>query len=182
MVTALPFGRKDFLYQMKRTYPLVKGHLHMHKLNYPLDRGAFMALSSGRGVLPFHSRRIWAAGAWETEAGTLSINLGEDNGPDDAPTENALFLNGTIRKLGRVNFKFDHGKLDGTWRMTDVNRRIRLEFRPTGEDMDKVNLVTAQIQRRRLYGRLSGTVKLSDDEELTLTDRHFFVEYADERW
>lgn len=183
MVTALPFAhRPDLLYQMKRAYPRVSGHLHMHKLDYPLDRGAFMVLSSGRGVLPFRSRRIWAAGAWELDGATLAVNLGEDNGPEDVPTENALFFNGQVQKLGRVNFKFDHGKPDSVWRMTDAAHRIRLEFRPDGTELDKVNLGTAQIQRHRLFGRVNGTVKLSDEEEIPLADRHFFIEYADERW
>ena len=183
IVTALPLAKRTyFLYQMRRVYTDLGDHLHMHKLDYPMDEGTFMVLSSGRGVLPFRSRRIWAAGAWETESGTLGVSLGEDNGPDDAPTENALFFNGEIQKLGRVNFKFDHGKLDSTWRMTDMNRRIRLEFRPVTEDTDKLNLGVAQIQRHRLYGRLSGTVRLSDEEELRLEDRTFFVEYADDRW
>ena len=182
MVTALPFAHREFLYQMKRLYPDPKGHLHMHKLDYPLDRGAFMALSAGRGVLPFRSRRIWAAGAWETEQGTVAINLGEDNGPDSEPTENALFINGELRKLGRVNFKFDQVKLDSVWRMTDVNHRIRLEFRSIFDDEEKIRPGLADIRRRRLYGKLSGTVRVSDEEEIALEDRHFFVEYADERW
>lgn len=183
MVTALPFAhRPDFLYQMKRISPVQGGHLHMHKLDYPLDQGAFTALSSGRGLLPFRSRRIWAAGAWETEAGALAVNLGEDNGPDDEPTENALFVGGELRKLGRVNFKFDHGKLDSVWRMSDVNRRLRLEFRPVYTDTEKLRFGLAQIVRHRLFGKLSGTVRLSEEEELALEDRHFFVEYADERW
>ena len=141
-----------------------------------------MVLSAGRGVLPFRSRRIWAAGAWDLGGDTLAVNLGEDNGPDDVPTENALFFNGQVQKLGRVSFKFDHGSLESVWRMTDASHRIRLEFRPDSTDLDRVNLGTAQIRRQRLFGRVNGFVKLSDEEEIPLQDRHFFVEYADERW
>ena len=141
-----------------------------------------MVLTGARGVLPIRSRRSWAAGAMELGDGCLTVNLGEDNGPDNVPTENALFLDGQADKLGRVSFKFDHGKPDGIWRIRDGAHRIALEFRPDHADEDKLNLVAGQIYRRRLYGRAGGRVKLSSGQELELTDMPFFAEYADDRW
>ena len=183
MVTALPFAhRPDFLYQYRRICPDLSGHIHMHKLDYPLDQGAFMVLSGGRGILPLRTRRIWAAGCTQVEGRRIAVNLGEDNGPDNVPTENALFLDGQADKLGRVSFKFDHAKLNGTWRMRDAAHRITLEFRPRHMDEDKLNLAFGQILRRRLYGLASGRIRVSEEEEHALTDMPFFVEYVDERW
>ena len=183
MVTALPFAHRPFfLYQYRRIFQRLSGHIHMHKLDYPLDEGSFMVLTGARGILPIRSRRIWAAGAVEIGERSLSVNLGEDNGPDNVPTENALFVDGQADKLGRVSFRFDHGKTDSVWRIRDGAHRIELVFRPDHADEDKLNLVAGQVLRRRLYGKASGTVKLSSGEQLELTDMPFFAEYADERW
>ncbi len=182
MVTAFPFERRQFLYQFKKIYPRLQGHIHMHKLDYPLDEGAVMVLSSGRGVMPYRTRRIWGAGAISTPKGWLAVNIGEDYGPEDVSTENALFVDGCLDKLGRVYFKYDHENLLHTWRLSDGGRRLGLEFSPVYEDVDKVNFLAAEIKRHRLFGRINGLLKLSDDTEITVEDQHFFIELADDRW
>ena len=57
-----------------------------------------------------------------------------------------------------------------------------LVFQPVHVDTDKVNFLAAQVKRRRLYGRASGKIRLTDGREIPVEDEHFFVELADERW
>ena len=182
MVTAVPFAHKtSFLYQYKKIFSTFSGHVHMHKLDYPVDSSTVMVYSSGRGVLPYQSRRIWAAAASAAEEGYLALNLGEDFGPDGAPNENALFLDGVMEKLGKVYFKFKADDLMHRWHISDGARRLHLEFTPEQDNYEKLNLLAFDVRRHQLFGHLSGTVKLSGDREIRLTDAPCFIEHADER-
>lgn len=182
MVTAVPFShRTSFLYQYKKIFPTFTGHVHMHKLDYPVDSATVLTYSSGRGVLPYQTSRIWAAAGADTPAGYLTLNLGEDYGPDGAPTENALFLDGVMQKLGKVYFKFKPDNLTRRWRITDGGRRLQLEFSPDYDDLERTNLLAVDIRRHRIYGRLSGVVRLDGGEELKLEGAPCCIEHTDER-
>ena len=182
MVTAVPFSHKtSFLYQYRKIFPSFSGHVHMHKLDYPVDSDTVMVFSSGRGVLPYQTSRIWAAAGASTEDGYLALNLGEDYGPEGAPTENALFLDGTMEKLGKVYFKFKPDNLTRRWHISDGGRRLHLEFSPEYDNYERTNYLAVDIRRHQLFGRLNGTVKLSDGRELRLTDTPCFIDRTDER-
>ena len=182
MVTAAPFSnRGTFLYQYRKIFSGFSGHVHMHKLDYPMDDATVMIYSSSRGVLPYQTSRIWMAAGTGADEGRIALNLGEDFGPDGAPTENALFLNGVMEKLGKVYFKYKPANITRRWHITDGGRRLQLEFSPEYDNLERTNLLAVDIRRHQLFGRLNGTVRLSDDREVRLTDVPCFIEQADER-
>ena len=182
MVTAVPFSRKtSFLYQTKKVFPTFDGHVHMHKLDYPVDGDTVMVYSSARGILPYRTLRIWASAGARTAAGYLALNLGEDYGPQGAPTENALFVDGVMQKLGKVYFKFKEDDLKKRWRISDGSKRLRLEFSPEYDNLERTNYLAAEIRRHQLFGLLNGTVRLDGGEEVTLSQTPCFIEHAEER-
>ena len=182
IAVAAPYGKRHFLYQYKRVFGDLSGHVHMHKLDYRLDDETFMILSSGRGLLPYQNARIWAAGAVQLGDELLALSLGEDFGPEGAPTENAVFLNGALEKINRVYFKFKAEDPKRPWRISDSDKRLRLEFFPEFDNFDRWNYLAADVRRHQLYGKLFGTVILPGEREYRLEDVHFFVEHSDERW
>ena len=182
IVTAVPFSRRTtFLYQVKKVFPSFEGHVHMHKLDYPVDGETVMSYSSGRGVLPYRTVRIWASAGTKTDVGYLSLNLGEDHGPQGAPTENALFVDGVMQKLGKVYFKFKEDDLKKRWRISDGSKRLSLEFSPDFDSFERTNYLAAETRCHRLYGRLSGTVRLDGGAEVSLPGIPCFIEHSDER-
>lgn len=183
MVTAVPCGgRYGFLYRYEKSFAELSGHVHMHKLDYPLTEDTFLLLSSGRGVLPYLNKRIRAAGAFAADGHVLGLNLGEDFARDNTVTDNALFLDGTLEKLGQVKFAYREEDVMKPWRISDSQRRLKLEFYPTFDDFTRFNRLAADRRVHRLYGKLYGRIRLSETEELTLEEKHFFIEYTDERW
>ena len=183
MVTAVPFSRRTcFLYQMRKVFPSFEGHVHMHKLDYPVDGETVMVYSSGRGVLPYRTVRIWVSAGTKTDSGYLALNFGEDHGPQGAPTENAVFVDGVMQKLGKVYFKFKEDDLKKRWRISDGSKRLRLEFSPEYDNIEHMNYLAAECRRHQLFGRLNGTVRLDGGEEVTLTQTLCFVEYSEERF
>ena len=182
MVTAVPFShRTTFLYQVKKIFPSFSGHVHMHKLDYPVDGETVMVYAGGRGSLPYRTTRIWAAAGARTEAGMLTLNLGEDNGPEGAPTENALFLDGVMQKLGKVYFRFREDDLKKRWKISDGGKKLRLEFSPDNDSYERLNYLAADLRRHRLYGRLNGTVRTDAGEEIVLSQAPCFIEHIDDR-
>ena len=182
IAVAVPFGKyARFLYQYKKVFPEFSGHIHMHKLDYRLTEDTAAALSSDRGVLPFPTSRIWAVGGFRTEDGYLALNLGEDFGPDEEITENALFFNGKLQKLGKVYFKYREDDLRQPWRISDEQRRLHLEFYPTFDNYERIGYLGGEEKIHQLFGKIYGKVKLSDGAEYILENNHFVIEQAEER-
>lgn len=181
-VTAIPFARRtQFLYSYKKCLPGLRGHIHMHKLDYPLGEN-FLLLSSGRGILPRQGTRIWAAGGELDEGHACALSLGEVFSPADAPAENALFLDGVAHDLGRLYFKFRGEKLTHPWSIADGAGRIRLEFFPAYDYSQRTNLAAADIRRHGLYGKLYGDMELEEGDAWKIEGMHFFIEHISERW
>ncbi len=178
VVTVVPFGlRSQFFYGCKKVFRDLAGHLQMHNGVQVLDGETFLLLNSGRGVLPYRTLWLWASGAAETGQGVLALNFGAGPGREDSPTENAVFLDGRIHKLGRVNFQFDPGDPLHPWHISDSARRVRLTFRPDFDNYTHANRLLFRFQSHQVFGRLSGTVELDDGERLRLDDVPFFCQH-----
>ena len=183
IVTVTPFRfAGQFYYNYKKVFRDLAGHLEMHGGSQLLDRETFLLLDSGRGVWPYRHSWIWACGATETDRGVLALNLGGGFGAEGAPTENAVFLDGRIHKLGKVYFQFVPDDCMRTWHISDDRKRLRLTFRPAFDNYTHTNYLLVHNRCHQVYGRLSGTVELDDGEVLRLEDIPFFCEHAVNRW
>ncbi len=183
IVTTIPFRlRREFLYDYKKVFPDLAGKIQMYRNNMVMDGETFMVLRSTRAVLPYTHEWIWCAGATETTGDLIALNLGEGPGRDGTPTDNALFVNGRLQKLGEVRFRFAREDLMKPWRITDDAGRLRLTFRPVLDHAEKVNVLLAHVRIHQVYGRLSGTVVSDDGQTYTIEDIPFFCERAVNRW
>lgn len=183
IVTAMPFSLPgQFYYNYKKIFRDLAGHLYLHNVNRHLDGETFLLLDSGRGILPYRHSWIWASGARETDRGVLALNLGSGLGKEGSPTENAIFLDGKIQKLGRVFFKFSPEDCMKPWRISDTDRRLHLVFRPSFDNHTDTNWFLVHNRCHQVFGRLSGTVELDSGEVLRLNDMPFFCEHAVNRW
>ncbi len=183
IVTAVPFDFPgQFAYNYKKVFPELSGHLTMHNVPRKLDDDTFLMLYSGRGIWPYRYTTIWASGAQQTEDGVLALNLSGDYGGEDAPTENALFLDGKLEKLEGVRFRFSSENYLKPWHISDRNHRLRLTFRPAYDDYTSINWLLVHNTRHQLYGRLSGTVELADGTVREIRDMVFFCRHEINRW
>ena len=156
--------------------------MQVNRASRALDGETFLLLDSGRGIWPYRNRWIWASGATETDRGVLALNLGGGFGAEGAPTENAIFLDGRIQKLGKVYFKFVPDDPMRLWHISDDRRRLRLTFHPTFDNYTQRNALLVRTRCHQVFGKLSGTVELEDGTVLRLTDVPFFCEHAVNRW
>ena len=183
IVTVTPFAlRGQFYYNYKKVFRDLAGHVQVNRASRALDGETFLLLDSGRGIWPYRNRWIWASGATETDRGVLALNLGGGFGAEGAPTENAIFLDGRIQKLGKVYFKFVPDDPMRLWHISDDRRRLRLTFHPTFDNYTQRNALLVRTRCHQVFGKLSGTVELEDGTVLRLTDVPFFCEHAVNRW
>lgn len=183
IVTAVPFDFPgEFAYNYKKIFLDLSGHLTMHNVPQELDGDTFLMLYSGRGIWPYRYTTLWASGAQETEEGILALNLSGGYGAEDAPTENALFLDGKMEKLEGIRFRFSSENYRKPWHISDRDHRIRLTFRPVYDDYTSINWLLVHNTCHQLYGHLSGTVELENGTVREIRDMVFFCRHEIDRW
>jgi hypothetical protein len=72
----------------------------------------------GRGVWDYGSFWVWASASGYLEDGrAVGLNLGHGFGDTSAATENALFIDGRLHKLGHISFNYNPDDYMCPWRM-----------------------------------------------------------------
>jgi hypothetical protein len=140
-------------------------------------------LDWGRGVWPYRSFWVWAsASGFLPDQCPVGLNLGFGFGDTRAATENALFLDGRIHKLGQVDFRYDDSDFMQPWRMTSPDGRLDLQFTPFLDRMAATNLLLITSEVHQLFGRYSGTVRTDEGEVVEIQDLLGFAEEHHARW
>lgn len=113
--------------------------------------GTVGALDHTSGILARRTRWRWASAT----DGRVSLNLTEDF---TAPYENALWVDGELRRLGPVRFAFDAGRPDEPWSITAPDGSVDLVFRPEGSRRKRTELLVAASSYVQPVGTFSGPV------------------------
>lgn len=101
-------------------------------LRFGLDEPAYGFLDHGRGVFPHHTRWNWSAGAQRSGDHEIGWNLGAQWTDGSGVTENGVFVDGKLDKLGEeARFTFDPAHPERPWRVeTPRSGAVSLELRP----------------------------------------------------
>lgn len=119
--------------------------------------GARFDLSGCHGALDHTSGLLARATRWRWASGTdgrLALNLTEDF---TAPHENALWVEGSLRRLGPVRFAFDAASPESPWHITADDGSVDLEFVPEGRREKRTRLVVAESSYVQPVGSFRGT-------------------------
>ncbi len=140
-------------------------------------------LDWGRGVWPYRSFWVWAsASGFLPDRRPVGLNLGFGFGDTSAATENALFLDGRIHKLGAVEFGYDSSDFMRPWRMVAPDGRLDLEFTPFLDRVAATNLLLITSEVHQLFGRYVGTARTDEGEVLEIAGLLGFAEEHHARW
>ena len=192
MSIATPFAGKPnyFYYNQKILSMHAEGYVQMGERGYtlgssPLDMGL---LDWGRGVWPYKNTWYWSALNTVLKDGrTFSFNFGYGFGDTSAATENMLFVDGNADKLEDVFFDIP-SKEDGTldylspWHVYSPDRRVDLAFTPVMNRASDTKLLFLRSEQNQVFGKFSGTVRLSTGETLTLDGAFGFAERVFNKW
>ena len=143
----------------------------------------FGQLDWGRGVWPYRSHWLWASANGRAADGRIiGLNLGAGFGDLHRGTENALFIDGRLHKLGAVTFDCDSRDYTRPWRLRDDAGRLDVTLTVSAERVDGSNVGVLRSEVHQCFGRYAGHVVSDTGERLLLTDLPGFAEEHHARW
>ncbi len=180
----IPFDQSPtaFYYNHKISCMAATGTVEVGSKKYVFkENEAWGLLDWGRGVWPFHNQWYWSSASGLIDGRVFGFNLGCGFGNTSAATENALFYEGKLHKLGTVSF--DHGKtyMD-PWHLYDDEGRLDITLTPVYDRETKIKLLWVDNNTHQMFGPFHGTATLDDGRVLNINGLIGFAEHAVNNW
>ena len=189
MVIATPFDKPGhFYYNQKINCMRAEGWITLGKRRIELTPDRFCAvLDWGRGVWTYRNTWYWGSASGELDGVPFGWNIGYGFGNTAAASENVLFYDGKIHKLGDVSFnipKNDKGKEDymKPWTFTSDDNRFYMDFTPVLDRSALTSVIVIKSDQHQVFGRFTGRVTLDDGTVLPVRDFFGFAEKVENKW
>ena len=142
---------------------------------------SFGLLDWGRGVWTRDNTWFWGVAQGNQSGHVFAMNLGYGFGDTSAASENMVFIDGIMHKLGRVDFGIpvlneaaktvgDRYDLLKPWHITDDEGRLDLTFAPDIDRCDYIDLKAIVSDQHQVFGLFNGWVKLDDGSTFEVRD------------
>ncbi len=185
IVTATPWRRKPsaFYYNRKVNCLAAEGVIQFGDTELIFPKGeSFGVLDWGRGVWPYGDIWYWASASWVVNGKMFGINVGYGFGDTSAATENALFVDGCLHKLGAVTFRINPRDWLAPWHFTSDDGRLDMTLTPTIDRSANMNLLIYSSVQHQLFGTFTGRAVLDDGSVMEFRDIPGFAEKVKNRW
>ena len=185
LVLSIPFNenKHDFYYNEKINCMTGSGFVRKGSVEWRFDeKDSFGLLDWGRGVWPFHNEWYWSNGTGYVDGKLFGFNLGCGFGNSDTASENIVFYDGRTYKLGKTDFIVDTNNYHKPWHLCDREGLLNLTLEPTFDRMTATKLLWIDNCTHQMYGKFTGSVKLSDTKTLAIDNVYSFAEHAVNNW
>ena len=189
MVIATPFDKPGhFYYNQKINCMRAEGWITLGKRRIELTPDRFFGvLDWGRGVWTYHNTWYWGSASGELDGVPFGWNIGYGFGNTGAATENVLFYDGRIHKLGTVEFhipKDEKGRNAylNVWNFTSDDNRFYMDFTPVLDRSALTSAIIIKSDQHQVFGRFTGRVTLDDGTVLPVRDFFGFAEKVENKW
>jgi hypothetical protein len=163
MALVTPFGPGELFYEDKALPMPASGSITVAGRTWDVDGLAVMDFV--RAVTPGTVEWTWATAMGTADGRSVAVNLGSVFGDETYGTPNAIFVDGTLQKLARVDWTIPDDPAD-TWSF----RGDRLSLDLDGDHVERqdTDLGTYHASLSKLYGRFSGVLTLDDGTAITV--------------
>ena len=189
MVIATPFDKPGhFYYNQKINCMRAEGWITLGKRRIELTPDRFFGvLDWGRGVWTYHNTWYWGSASGELDGVPFGWNIGYGFGNTAAASENVLFYDGRIHKLGTVEFhipKDEKGRNAylNVWNFTSDDTRFYMDFTPVLDRSALTSAIIIKSDQHEVFGRFTGRVTLDDGTVLPVRDFFGFAEKVENKW
>ena len=189
MVIATPFDKPGhFYYNQKINCMRAEGWITLGKRRIELTPDRFFGvLDWGRGVWTYHNTWNWGSASGELDGVPFGWNIGYGFGNTAAASENVLFYDGRIHKLGTVEFhipKDEKGRNAylNVWNFTSDDNRFYMDFTPVLDRSALTSAIIIKSDQHQVFGRFTGRVTLDDGTVLPVRDFFGFAEKVENKW
>lgn len=122
----------------------------------------FLVLDDHKGHYPSPLRYDWVTAARCVDGDVTGFNLTDNQVRDpDVFNENAVWVGGTVHRLGAVRFERRHG-VHGPWRVTDRHGQVDVTFEPSVPNEQHVGPRSWLADYYGPFGWCSGTIDTGD--------------------
>ena len=165
-----------FYYNQKVNCMPVKGKVTIGEQIYRFNPHCDMAvLDWGRGVWTYDN--IWYWGTCSARIGGVpfGFNLGYGFSDRSSATENAVFYDNRLHKLGNVTLDIPENE-DGTrdymktWGITSDDGRFEAIFVPVIDRQAKIDMKIFGSDQHQIFGHITGTAVLDDGTEVKMRE------------
>ena len=172
----VPWSTRRFQYTVKDVSRPVTGTLVLDGASYAVDEG-WAVLDHGRGKWPYSVTWNWAAGS----AADRGLTLGGKWTDGTGVTENALFVDGRLHKIGEdLAWEYDRTDWLRPWRIHGV--RVDAWFAPFHEKLSRTNLGVVAGETHQCFGHFTGWALTDGGERVDLDGLVGWAEEARNRW
>ena len=189
MVICTPFDKPGhFCYNQKINCMRAAGTVRIGAQTYNFDPAdSFGVLDWGRGVWTYHNTWYWGSASGELDGVPFGWNIGYGFGNTAAASENVLFYDGRIHKLGTVEFhipKDEKGRNAylNVWNFTSDDNRFYMDFTPVLDRSALTSAIIIKSDQHQVFGRFTGRVTLDDGTVLPVRDFFGFAEKVENKW
>ncbi|GGO69133.1 DUF2804 domain-containing protein [Nonomuraea cavernae] len=174
----VPWGPTRFQYTVKDLGRPVHGVLRLASGEHRLtEADSFAVLDHGRGKWPYSMTWNWAAGC----APGLAIQLGGKWTDGTGMTENALFVDGRLHKIGEeLTWTYDRDDWLRPWRIT--GERVEVEFTPFHDKISRTELGVVGSLTHQCFGHFTGRARADDGGWVEFDGLTGWAEEARQRW
>ena len=139
------------------------------------------------GVVTDEPRGVWQPWRGELDGVPFGWNIGYGFGNTAAASENVLFYDGRIHKLGTVEFhipKDEKGRNAylNVWNFTSDDNRFYMDFTPVLDRSALTSAIIIKSDQHQVFGRFTGRVTLDDGTVLPVRDFFGFAEKVENKW
>jgi len=185
IVVATPWRKKPRMFYYNRKSPCLaaEGVMQLGHEEFVFTKNeAFGVLDWGRGVWPYGDLWYWGSASWHVDGRSFGINVGYGFGDTSRASENAIFRDGRLHKLGAVTFHINPRDWLSPWRFTSEDGRLEMTMTPILDRSASMNLLIYSSVQHQVFGTFSGRAVLDDGEVIEFIDIPGFAEKVKNRW
>ncbi|MCG8312318.1 MAG: DUF2804 domain-containing protein [Pseudomonadales bacterium] len=176
-------GYSGWTYTQKA--PALKGNGVIRWKGETIDVGPAQTLGSydwSCGYMRRETAWNWASLSGRLEDGrTIGFNFA--SGVNETGfTENAIWVDGQLHKIGQVRFVYDRKDRYAQWKLQSCDGLVDLTFEAEGERSEKLDVVLLASNFTQLFGKFFGTLRLASGETIRLNGQPGFAEDHYAKW
>ena len=145
---------------------------------------AWGTIDIGRGRWPYNTRWNWGGGAGTSVDGQrVAIQLGGKWTEGTGFTENGVFINGKLHKIGEeLSWDYSWDEPMKPWRVHSADESLDVTLTPVYDRHDNTNLGLVVRQVHQVFGHWSGTVPDGPSSTTKVQNILGFAEESRARW
>lgn len=181
----VPWSKKRFQYTVKDVARPASGWVETDGVRSPVPTGkSWATLDHGRGRWPYDILWNWGAGAGEIEfqggKHVLGIQVGDKWTDGTGMTENSIYFDGRLTKVGDLTWEYDIQRWWQPWYI--FGPQMELTFEPFYNKQGSTDFLVLANRTDQCFGTFSGQVVVDGVGEVLFEGLTGWAEEVHNRW